>query len=77
MGGGPLVLTVAVSSPEEVQALTHAVQTADVLVARSGLQGEGEPPAPEAFTPVVEAPDRLPPDPDEAPSGTAQREQGG
>lgn len=38
-GRGPVTLTVAVETPDDVQALTHAVHTADVVVARSGGPG--------------------------------------
>ena len=50
-GRGELVVTVAVSDPRSVQALVHAVQTADVVVARSTGGAGRIGPAPEAYQP--------------------------
>jgi Flp pilus assembly protein CpaB len=59
-GGGPLVLTVAVSSPEDVQALAHAVATADLVVTRSTVGPDDEDPAPGAYTPDRDRPGPAP-----------------
>lgn len=53
-GSGPFVLTVAVASPEEVQALTHALHAADIVVTRAT---GGEPgPTPPPFRPARDGP---------------------
>lgn len=56
LGAGPLTLTVALRDPSEVLALTHAVQTADVVVTRSGAtEGDRGPlPGPYVPSPSVE-----------------------
>jgi Flp pilus assembly protein CpaB len=68
--GGPLVLTVAVTAPEDVQALAHAVATADIVVTRSTVN-EGDPtPAPAPYVPSRDRPGPRP-DPAGDPVGTA------
>jgi hypothetical protein len=58
-----VTLTVAVSSLEDVQALGHAVRSADVFVTRSTVTEGSTEPAPGAFTPSRE---QTPPRPDPA-----------
>jgi hypothetical protein len=62
-GGGPLTLTVAVTSPEDVQALAHAVATAEIVVVRSTV-AEGD--RSRAPGPYSASPDRSGPVPDPA-----------
>jgi hypothetical protein len=62
-GGGPMTLTVAVTSPEDVQALAHAVATADIVVVRSTV-AEGD--RSRAPGPYSASPDRPGPEPDPA-----------
>ncbi len=62
-GRTELVLTVAVSDPRSVQALVHAVQTAEVVVARSTGEAGRIGPAPEAYQPSPMDPG---PEPDRA-----------
>lgn len=62
--GGPgraeLVLTVAVSDPRSVQALVHAVQTAEVTVTRSTSGVDRISPAPDAYQPSLMEPGPAP-----------------
>jgi Flp pilus assembly protein CpaB len=82
LGGGssgPLTLTVAVTLAEDVQALAHAIATADLVVTRS-TGGEGDTAASPA--PYVPSRDRPGPAPDPAgdPVGTSEdptAEEGG
>ncbi|MFO7779852.1 MAG: hypothetical protein R6V28_15995 [Nitriliruptoraceae bacterium] len=77
--GGPLgdspdlTLTVAVSALREVQALGHAVNTAEVFVTRSTASPELDDPAPGAFRADPEElgprPDPIPPLPGTTPDG--------
>ncbi len=75
--GGPLdeagdvVVTVAVSSLEDVQALGHAASTAELLVTRSTARAGDSDPAPGAYRPQ---PDDRGPRPD--PAGAPDRGQG-
>jgi hypothetical protein len=69
-GGGPLTLTVAVTSPEDVQALAHAVATADVVVTRSTVSEGDARPAPGAYEPSRDRPGPAP-DPAGDPVGTS------
>jgi hypothetical protein len=78
-GGGPLTLTVAVTSPEDVQALAHAVAAADIVVTRSTVVEGDQRPAP---APYVASPERGGPAPDPAGDpvgapGTASESSGG
>lgn len=81
VGGAPsqqLVLTIAVADPRTVQALVHAVQLADIVVARSTGDTGRLPAAPEAYQPSLLDPGP-PPDPAGAhrgadPAPTAQEE---
>jgi pilus assembly protein CpaB len=58
--GGPLTLTVAVTAAEDVQALAHAVATADLVVTRSTV-GEGDTsPAPGPYVPSRDRPGPAP-----------------
>jgi hypothetical protein len=69
--GGVLTLTVAVTSPEDVQALAHAVATADIVVTRSTV-GEGDTAAaPSPYAPSRERPGPTP-DPASDPMGVAE-----
>lgn len=63
-GRSELVLTVAVADPRSVQALVHAVQTAEITVARSTSGVEGITPAPDAYQPSP-----LDPGPEPDPAG--------
>jgi hypothetical protein len=63
-GGGPLTLTVAVTSPEDVQALAHAVAAAEIVVVRSTVAEGDRSRAPGPYSP---SPERSGPAPD--PSG--------
>jgi hypothetical protein len=69
-GGGPLTLTVAVTSPEDVQALAHAVATADIVVTRSTVAEGDARPAPGAYEPSRDRPGPAP-DPAGDPVGTS------
>lgn len=62
-GRAELVLTVAVADPRSVQALVHAVQTAEVVVARSTGEAGRIGPAPDAYQPSPMDPG---PEPDRA-----------
>lgn len=58
-GRDELVLTVAVGDARDVQALVHAVQTAEVVVARSTAAPDAIPPAPDAYISAPTAPGPL------------------
>ena len=73
-GGSELTLTVAVSNLRDVQALGHAVNTAEVFVTRSTATLGSDDPAPGAFRPTPEdvgpRPDpAMPTTPDDATGG--------
>jgi pilus assembly protein CpaB len=67
-GSSELTLTVAVSELRDVQALGHAVNTAEVFVTRSTAHPEVDEPAPGAYQP---APEDVGPRPDPAGPTTA------
>jgi hypothetical protein len=67
-GGGPLTLTVAVTAPEDVQALAHAVATADVVVTRSTVSEGDRSRAPGPYTASRDRPGPAP-DPSGDPVG--------
>jgi hypothetical protein len=54
--GGPLTLTVAITAPEDVQALAHAVATADIVVTRSTVLEGDRGAAPPPYTASPDAP---------------------
>jgi pilus assembly protein CpaB len=76
---GPLTLTVAVTAAEDVQALAHAVATADLVVTRSTV-GEGDTSStPGPYVPSRDRPGPAPDpagDPVGAPAGPAAAEDG-
>ena len=72
-GGSELTLTVAVSALRDVQALGHAVNTAEVFVTRSTASPEVDDPAPGAFRP---SPEDVGPRPDPAMPTTPARTTG-
>ena len=57
LGASPLVVTVALPSAVDVQALAHAVHTADVVVSRSAATGAVDEAIPDAYRPVFDPPD--------------------
>lgn len=72
-GSSEMTMTVAVSALRDVQALGHAVNTADVFVTRSTATPEGDDPAPGAFQPT---PEDVGPRPDPATPTTPDRTTG-
>ena len=72
-GGSELTLTVAVSALRDVQALGHAVNTAEVFVTRSTASPEVDDPAPGAFRP---SPEDVGPRPDPSTPTTVDRTTG-
>jgi hypothetical protein len=67
--GGPLTLTVAVTSPEDVQALAHAVATAEIVVVRSTVVEGDRSRAPGPYSASSDRPGPAP-DPSADPVGT-------
>lgn len=59
-GSSELILTVAVTDPVAVQALGHAVNTADVFVVRAGAYGADDSGTPGAFRPSADDPGPAP-----------------
>lgn len=60
VGRGSLTLTVAVSEPERVQALAHAVATADLVVTRSSRFDQEAHATPPPYRPAPDAPGPVP-----------------
>lgn len=56
LGASPLVITVALPSAVDVQALAHAVHTADVVVSRSAATRAEDEATPDAYQPVFDPP---------------------
>lgn len=81
LGGGDVVLTIALASMRDVQAVVHAINTAEVTVTRSTV-GEGRTDqAPDAYQPSITEPGPHPdgaPDPvgDAPPEAEPEEEQG-